>query len=239
MAHAKEGETVAPEPASLHEGLLSRLRDFIVEGHLAPGSRLLERGLCLQMSVSRTPMREALKVLAAEGLVELLPNRGARVSQFTETDVGNLFDVVAGLEFVAGRLACEKITDDGIAAIEQLHYQMYTHYVRHELSEYFKLNQNIHELLVKAADNSILLSHYDSLNARIRRVRFSANLVPRDRWSDAMREHEAIVDALRRRAGEELGLLMFAHMRNKREAACEYLRGAADDEQWAEVPATG
>jgi DNA-binding GntR family transcriptional regulator len=239
MAHAKEGETAAPEPASLHEGLLSRLRDFIVEGHLAPGARLPERELCLQMSVSRTPMREALKVLAAEGLVELLPNRGARVSQFTETDVGNLFDVVAGLEFVAGRLACEKITDDGIAAIEQLHYQMYTHYVRHELSEYFKLNQKIHELLVKAADNSVLLSHYDSLNARIRRVRFSANLVPRDRWSDAMREHEAIVDALRRRAGEELGLLMFAHMRNKREAACEYLRGAADDAQWAEVPATG
>jgi DNA-binding GntR family transcriptional regulator len=239
MAHAKEAATVAPQPASLHEGLLSRLRDFIVEGHLAPGSRVPERELCLQMSVSRTPLREALKVLAAEGLIELLPNRGARVRRFTEADVRNLFDVVAGLEFTAGRLACEKITDDGISAIEELHYQMYTHYVRRELPEYFKLNQKIHESLVEAANNSILLSQYNSLSALIRQVRFSANLTHRDRWGDAMREHEAMVDALRRRAGEELGLLLFEHIRRKREAACEYLREAADDGHSAQVRATG
>jgi DNA-binding GntR family transcriptional regulator len=228
MAPLKESETAAPQPASLHEELLSQLRELIVEGRLAPGSRVPERELSLQLSVSRTPLREALKVLAAEGLIELLPNRGARVRRLTETDVRNLFDVVAGLEFVAGRSACEKITDEGIAAIEQLHYQMYAHYVRRELSEYFRLNQIIHTALVKAADNSLLLSHYDSLNALIRRVRFSANLAHRDRLSEAMREHEAIVDALRRRAGEELGLLMFAHLRNKCEAACECLREAGD-----------
>jgi DNA-binding GntR family transcriptional regulator len=218
----------ASQPASLHEELLSRLRDLIVEGRLAPGSRVPERELSLQLSVSRTPLREALKVLAAEGLIELLPNRGARIRRITETDLRNLFDVVAGLEFVAGRLACEKISDEGIAAIEQLHYQMYTHYLRRELSEYFKLNQSIHKALVEAADNPLLLSHYDGLNALIRRVRFSANLAHRDRLSDAMREHEAIVDALRRRAGEELGLLMFEHLRNKCEAACECLREAGD-----------
>ena len=228
MAPAHESEPAAPQPGSLHEELLSRLRELIVEGRLAPGSRVPERELSLQLSVSRTPLREALKVLAAEGLIELLPNRGARVRRFTETDVRNLFDVVAGLEFVAGRAACEKISDEGIAEIEQLHYQMYTHYVRRELSEYFRLNQIIHTALVKAADNSLLLSHYDSLNALIRRVRFSANLAHRDRLSEAMREHEAIVDALRRRAGEELGLLMFEHLRNKCEAACECLREAGD-----------
>src|SRR3979411_2818269 len=101
MAHAKEGETAAAEPASLHEGLLSRLRCFIVEGHLAPGSRLPERELCLQMSVSRTPMREALKVLAAEGLVELLPNRGARVAHFDESDIENMFGRTGGVVAVA------------------------------------------------------------------------------------------------------------------------------------------
>ncbi len=228
MPPAHGGEPAPAQPGSLHEELLARLRELIVEGRLAPGARVPERELSLQLSVSRTPLREALKVLAAEGLIELLPNRGARVRRFTEADVRNLFEVVAGLEFVAGRAACEKISDAGIAEIEQLHYQMYTHYVRRELSEYFRLNQIIHTALVKAADNSLLLSHYDSLNALIRRVRFSANLAHRDRLNEAMREHEAIVDALRRRAGAELGLLMFEHLRNKCEAACECLREAGD-----------
>jgi DNA-binding GntR family transcriptional regulator len=111
------------------------------------------------------------------------------------------------------------ISDDEIAAIERLHYEMYAHFIRRELSDYFHLNQAIHRAIVDAARNSALQSAYASYNGLIARVRYSANL-HRDRWSEAMREHEAIVDALRRRAGEELGLLMFQHMRNKCAAAC-------------------
>src|SRR4051794_13679452 len=196
-----------------------RMRDFIIEGHLPPGARILERQLCQTLRVSRTPLREALKVLAAEGLIELLPNRGARVRELTETDIRELFDVVAGLEFVAGKAACERISDDEVAAIEHLHYNMYARYMRHELSDYFHLNQAIHQAIVDATRNAALQSAYASYNALIARVRYAANL-HRDRWSEAMREHEAIVDALRRRAGEELGLLMFRHMRSKCAAAC-------------------
>jgi len=202
-----------------------RMRDFIIEGHLPPGARILERQLCQTLGVSRTPLREALKVLAAEGLIELLPNRGARVRELTEKDIREIFDVVAGLEFVAGRAACEVISDDEIAAIEQLHYRMYAHYVRHELSDYFHLNQVIHQAIVDAARNSALQSAYASYNGLIARVRYAANL-HRDRWSEAMREHEEVLDALRRRAGEELGLLMFQHMRNKCAAACGRIQAA-------------
>ena len=217
----KRGED---EPASLHADIVSQLRDFIVEGHLAPGSRIPERELCEKLDISRTPLREALKVLAAEGLVELLPNRGARVRQFFEADIRNLFEVLSGLDFVAGRMACARITDDAIAAIEKLHLEMYTHYLRRELTDYFRINQKIHQAIVDAATNPVLSANFANLNSIVRRLRYSANLVHRDRLGDAMREHEQIVDALKRRSADELGLLMFQHMRGKCDAVCEYLR---------------
>lgn len=221
---------VEGEPASLHADIVSQLRDFIVEGHLAPGSRIPERELCEKFDISRTPLREALKVLAAEGLVELLPNRGARVRQFSEADIRNLFEVLSGLDFVAGRMACARITDDAIAAIEKLHLEMYTHYLRRELTDYFRINQKIHQAIVDAATNPVLSANFANLNSIVRRLRYSANLVHRDRLGDAMREHEQIVDALKRRSADELGMLMFQHMQGKCEAVCEYLR----DQQTAE-----
>ena len=216
-------EIAESQPTSLHDDLLEQLRDYIVEGDLAPGVRIPERELCEKFDVSRTPLREALKVLAAEGLIELLANRGARVRQFSEGDIRNLFEVIAGFDFVAGRLACERISDEGIAQIERIHLEMYTHYMRRELNDYFRLNQQIHQAIVDAAANPVLSANYASANAVIRRLRYAANLNS-DRLGDAMREHEAILDALRRRAGEELGLRMFDHMQRKREAVCQYLR---------------
>jgi DNA-binding GntR family transcriptional regulator len=214
---------VEDEPTSLHAGLVGRLRDYIVEGHITPGVRVPERELCERFNVSRTPLREALKVLAAEGIIELLPNRGARVRHFSEADIRHLFQVISGLDFVAGRLVCTRITDEEIAEIERLHLEMYSHYLRHELADYFRLNQKIHQAIVDASGNPVLSANYANLNAVIRRLRYSANLVRRDRLGEAMREHEQIVDALRRRAGEELSMLMFEHMQRKCDAVCEYL----------------
>ncbi len=214
---------VEDEPSSLHADLVSRLRDYIVEGHLTPGIRVPERELCERFNVSRTPLREALKVLAAEGLIELLPNRGARVRQFSEEDIRHLFQVIAGLDFVAGRLVCQRITDEEIAGIERLHLEMYTYYLRHELADYFRLNQAIHQAIIDATGNPVLSANYANLNAVVRRLRYSANLVRRDRLGDAMREHEQIIDALRCRAGEALGMLMYEHMQRKCEAVCEHL----------------
>jgi DNA-binding GntR family transcriptional regulator len=227
LLRAEALRLVETEPASLHRGLVGQLRDYLVEGDLEPGARVPERELCERFAVSRTPLREALKVLAAEGLIELLPNRGARVRQFTQADIRDLFEVIAGLDFVAGRLAAARMSDAQIAEIEALHLEMYAHYLRRELADYFRLNQRIHQTIVDAAGNRVLSANYANLNAVVRRLRYSANLVRRDRLSDAMREHEAIVDALRRRAGDELGLLMHEHMLRKCEAVCEHLREQA------------
>jgi DNA-binding GntR family transcriptional regulator len=178
--------------------------------------------------VSRTPLREALKVLASEGLIELLPNRGARVRVLDEHDIRELFDLVGGLEALAGRLACEYISGDQYAEIERLHHEMYAFYLHRDMHGYFKINQLIHGKIVAAARNSALSMSYAAYTGQISRIRYSANLAKkRDRWGEAMREHEAILDALRRRDGNELSNILFQHLRNKQSAAIEYLNNPA------------
>ncbi|MFC3124221.1 GntR family transcriptional regulator [Pseudoroseomonas globiformis] len=212
--------TTARPGGTLHDGLLAALRDFIVEGTLPDGARVPERALCERFNISRTPLREALKVLAAEGLIELLPNRGARIRELRAGEVREMFDVMGGLEALAGRLACERITEDEFAAIERAHHDMYRFFLRRDMHGYFHCNQLIHEMIVAAAGNATLSATYAALAGRIRRVRYSANMAKdRDRWGEAMREHEAMLDALRRREGRELSDILFQHLRNKLRAA--------------------
>ncbi len=219
------GPDRAREDQSLHDETLTRLRDYIVEGSIPEGGRVPERQLCEMLKISRTPLREALKVLASEGLVELLPNRGARVRPLSEHDLAELFDVMGGLEGLAGRLACEHITDAEIAEIERLHYEMYGFYLHRDMHGYFHVNQLIHQKIVEASRNATLKSAYANFAGRICRVRYSANFArKRERWGEAMREHETILDALRRRAGSELSDILFKHLRNKRTAAVEHLK---------------
>jgi DNA-binding GntR family transcriptional regulator len=214
---------------SLHGEILTRLRDHVVEGNIPDGARVPERQLCEMFGISRTPLREALKVLAAEGLIDLLPNRGARVRQLSRRDLEELFEVMGGLESLAGRLACESITDGEIAEIERLHYEMYGHYLHRDMHNYFQINQRIHEKIVEASRNETLRATYANFAGRLRRVRYSANFArKRQRWGEAMREHEAILDALRRRAGSELSDILFHRLRNKRAAAVEHLAEMED-----------
>jgi DNA-binding GntR family transcriptional regulator len=214
----------AREEASLHGEILGRLRDYLVEGNIPDGHRIPERQLCEMLGISRTPLREALKVLAAEGLVDLLPNRGARVRPLSEQDLAELFDIMGGLEGLAGRLACENITDQEIVEIERLHYEMYGFYLHRDMHGYFRVNQLIHQMIVGASRNATLRETYANFAGRIRRVRYSANFARRrERWGEAMREHEMILEALRRRAGAELSDILFRHLRNKRLAAVEHL----------------
>jgi DNA-binding GntR family transcriptional regulator len=218
------------EESSLHDEILGRLRDYLVEGNIPEGNRIPERQLCEMLGISRTPLREALKVLASEGLVELLSNRGARVRQLSEQDIAELFDIMGGLEALAGRLACENITEQEIGEIERLHYEMYGFYLHRDMHGYFNANQRIHQKIVEASRNLTLRDTYANFAGRIRRVRYSANFArKRERWGEAMREHEIILEALRRRAGAELSDVLFRHLRNKRHAAVEHLNETPND----------
>jgi DNA-binding GntR family transcriptional regulator len=222
----KRGPTPFPEPiarVSLHDELVARLRDMVIEGEIAPGSRVPERELCQRFHVSRTPLREALKVLAADGLIQLAPNRGARVAELTEADVEEMFPVMGALEALAGELAASRITEEGLAEVRALHYQMVLHHKRGELAPYFRLNQQIHEKILEAAGNPTLVALYRGLAGRIRRARYLANMSAQ-RWARAVEEHEAILAALEARDGPRLGALLKDHLKNKCETVKEALQ---------------
>lgn len=215
--------TAMPEPItrrSLHDEVVSRLRDLIVEGEFRPGTRINERLLCERFAISRTPLREALKVLANEGLVELTPNRGATVAEFTLRDVEEMFPVMGALEALAGELACQRITEAELAEIRALHYQMVVHFQKGELPEYFHLNQAIHEAMLAAARNPTLSNIFRSLSGRVSPARFRANM-SRARWTRAVEEHEKILKALEARNGPLLASLLKEHLSNKGETVRE------------------
>lgn len=216
--------------ATLHDELVGRLRDLIVEGDLAPGVKVPERQLCERFGVSRTPLREALKVLASEGLLDLSPNRGATVARLTVADLDEMFPVMGALEALAGNLACARITDEEIAEIRALHYQMILHHTRRELPQYFRLNQRIHQCIMAAANNGTLSRMYASLAGRIRRARYMANMT-QERWDRAVEEHEAILEALTQRDGAHLGRILQEHLHNKGETVKESLLTEPTPEQ--------
>jgi DNA-binding GntR family transcriptional regulator len=207
---------------SLHNELADRLRHMIVEGELAPGEKLAEKELCLQFGVSRTPLREAMKVLATEGLVLLTPNRGCAVAKLTLADLDEAFPIMGALEALSGELACLHITDAELARIRDLHERMVRKYEAGALSDYFKLNEQIHQLILSAARNPTLSQMQLSLSGRVRRARYMANMSPA-RWTRAVAEHEKILEALSARDGKRLAVLLKEHLANKLQTVKEAL----------------
>lgn len=204
------------ERRPLHHALVDRLRHMITEGTLEPGGKISERELCEQFGVSRTPLREALNLLAAEGLVSITPHRGASVTELTLADLEECFPVMGALEAVSGRLACQNATEAEIAAIRARHAEMVAHYEAGRLQDYFRCNEAIHDAILEAARNPTLAQMSRSLAGRVRRARYRANMTPA-RWARAVAEHLEILSALEARDAERLGRVLNEHLANKLE----------------------
>jgi DNA-binding GntR family transcriptional regulator len=217
---------VIPIPrAALHEQVAHRLRQMLVEGRIAPGAKLNERELSELLNVSRTPLREAIKMLAAEGLVELVPNRGAIAVSLTEADVLNTFEVMAGLEAQSGELAAERITPQELAEIQAMHFEMLAAYTRRDLSVYYTINARIHNAISGAARNPVLAQVYAQVNARLQALRFRSNQ-DGEKWKRAVKEHDRMIEALAAHDGAAMREVLLTHLRNKRDVVLEQLREA-------------
>ena len=214
----------ARRSATLPQTIALRLRELITEGDLAPGARLNERALCDRLGVSRTPLREAFRLLAADGLVELEPNRGASVVALSVRDVRELFEVMGTLEALAGELACRRIGDDEVAELKALTFEMLACHARSDLPAYYRINHAIHDRIAIAAANEMLRRTYESLNARIQNLRFRSNF-DRAKWDLAAREHVQMVELLERRDGAGLAALLRGHLARKCDAVLETLDG--------------
>ena len=214
------------EPSTLHANLVKRIRELVIEGDLEPGAKVPERILCERFNVSRTPLREALKTLASEGWLEILPHKGARVTRLSEEDVDQMFPIMGALEALSGELGCANVSEEQFAEIRALHYQMVLHYTRRELAPYFQINQLIHEKILAAAAPPLLVQMYQTLSGRIRHARYVANM-SEDRWAQAIEEHEEMLSSLASRDGQSLANVLRRHLSNKCETVKAHLRQEA------------
>jgi DNA-binding GntR family transcriptional regulator len=212
---------------SLHKELVPLLRDMVIGGELQPGDKIHEPKLCERFGVSRTPLREALKVLAAEGLVQITPNRGAMVARITRQEIDELFPIMGVLEGLAGELAAERMKKRDFARLADLHNRMVGHYERREWASYIKLNKAIHDSIFAIAGNESLTALYNTLMVRIHSVRYIAKK-SESRWAEAVDDHNRLMAALEARDGALAGAILREHLRHKAEMVHEALGEGLD-----------
>ena len=210
VATLKSTSSLRPAGRTLHEAVTDSIRDKIVEGDLRPGQAIDENALTTELKVSRTPVREALKVLAGEGLVDIQANRGSFVAVASAEEIRSLLEVLAELEGLAAKLACKRATNTNLRVLRGLHDDMTDAFRRREKQEYFRLNQAIHDEISKASDNPFLFETHQHYTRRVRRIRYLSN-IDDENWERSIREHEAIIEALEARDSRRARRLAAAH----------------------------
>lgn len=222
-------ETILPPDApdgdvtAVAEWVADVLRDRIIKGVLPAGARIVERKLSAELDVSRTPIREALKLLQADSLIDISRHKGAQVKAYTAQQALELFDVIASLESLAAERLAERITQDQLDTLEQLHAEMLTRYHAGEADAYFDVNSEIHDTILMTCGNPILQQMHTKMMARARRGRFMAIMDP-DRLRSAVEEHEQLMVAFRSKNAEAARQIWRKHLLNTGQSVTDVLR---------------
>lgn len=224
-----DGSSISIARSSLPQAAADRLRTLITEGVLAPGMRLNERELSEQLGVSRTPLREAFRMLAADGLLVQLPNRGVQVVALSREDVCYAFEVMAGLEGLAGELAAGNATENDLGALRALQSDMEAAHARADLPAYYRANRAIHDRISAIAANPVLTQMQHTLNVRLHALRFRSNL-NRDKWDRAVAEHRSMLAALAAHDGGALRDLLVRHLQAKLQVVLETMKRPGGEE---------
>jgi DNA-binding GntR family transcriptional regulator len=200
---------VAAQP--LPQQIAAYLRDLIIHDVLKPGERIREVPLAADLNVSRTPLRDALKILAVERLVDLAPNRGAVVTDLSIEEMRDLLRVYSSLEALGAQMACERAQPADITAIHGWQDEMLAAFEQNDRLRYFRANQAFHISIIKASRNASLIEVHGQLNLRLYRVRYLAIIQQQD-WTFVSSQHEAILAALDQRDGPLLSRLLVEHL---------------------------
>lgn len=209
--------------SSLHDEVAAQLRERIFAGELPPGSFLDEVRLAQEMNISRTPLREALKVLTAEGLVRHEPRRGCFVNEVTEQDLDEIFPVIGLLEGRCAYEAAQHASDADIETLEVLHQRLAKHAKARRINEYYEANFAIHEAIIRLADNRWLASVIADLRKILRLARLQQLHAP-GRLDQSLSEHLAVFAALKARDADGAEAAMRTHLQRQREALRELAR---------------
>lgn len=208
---------------SLHDQVAQQLRDLIFAGELSPGAFVDETRLCEQLAISRTPLREALKVLTAEGLIRHEPRRGCFVNEVTEQDLDDIFPVIALLEGRCAFEAAQQASDADLAALDGLHRQLEDSAAQGRIRDYYAANYAIHEAIIAIAGNKWLAQVISDLRKILKLARLQQLNAP-GRLNQSLAEHMAIFAALKARDAEGADAAMRTHLTRQREALRQLAR---------------
>ena len=198
-------------PASLHEEVAARLRTMVFERQLAPGQWIDELALAADWHISRTPLREALKVLAAEGLVTLVPRQGCKVTELSEDDADDLFPVMALLEGRCAHEAVRKATPAALKRLRNLHEALEKHAAAHDVDGYYRANHEFHAFVQSMAENRWLDRATNDLRRFVRLLR-GRQLNLAGRFEKSIGEHRALIDAIEKGDAALAERLMHDHL---------------------------
>jgi DNA-binding GntR family transcriptional regulator len=207
----------------MHEKAASMLREQIFAGALAPGSFIDEATLCERLKISRTPLREALKVLSAEGLIRHEPRRGCFVNEVTEQDLDEIFPVIALLEGRCAFEAARHASEADLEVLQALHLKLEKHAKAKRIVDYYETNYIIHEAIITLASNRWLAQVIADLRKILKLARLQQLNAP-GRLAQSLSEHLAVFAALKARDCEGAEAAMRTHLTRQREALREMFR---------------
>jgi DNA-binding GntR family transcriptional regulator len=195
------------EKKTLHEEIANNLRELIISGELQEGDKIKEDELCSSMGISKTPLREALRVLSVEGLIKLVPNRGSFVSTPTFEEIREMFDVMSVLEGICARAAAEKMSAKDLAALEKLHDRLENNFKRRAQREYIRINNQFHSFVQELAGNRTLNQIVNGLRQKIF-----------ERFEQSIQEHRDLIEAFRKKDPKKVETLMRRHLKKQCDA---------------------
>lgn len=210
-----------------HDSVLEQLRRMIIRCELQPGDRISEADLGQAFGVSRTPLREALKILAAEQLIDIRPHKGAVVADISLETISETFELMSALESMAGPLVCERVSNIELQRLEDLVDAMDACHDKNDLMQYFELNSEFHNQIITITGSKVLHRVYVEMFGKLQRARYSVNYNLK-RWLESSAEHRWIMEALRARDGEELGRRLKEHNVRTEVAVIAGLKEATD-----------
>jgi DNA-binding GntR family transcriptional regulator len=220
LAGASSSRKRVIERQALPDELAGRLRDMITRGELQPGSRINTPRLCSRFGVSRTPLREALKILATEGLVQLMPNRSAIVQRVTDDVINELIPIIGALAALAGRIACARLDDHILAEFGAMHERLLHHLDQGDETSYMEVESSFLAMVFAVAGNETLTKFYETLTMKLQWQ--SACHHSMSEWKQTFEVHKQLLHALQLRDGELWALVLYRHVLHR---AALLLRG--------------
>ncbi len=205
------------------EAAFEKIKEAIIKGHFKPGEKLVEQTLAQEMGVSRTPVREAIRRLEAEGFVVSIPRKGVVVSRADKEEIVQLYSIRAELEGLAARWAIENADEDDIRKLDEAISRMEETAASGDLDGVVQSNALFHDAIAQASKSRILCTLLKTLQDNIQRFRFQSLHLP-GRPEAALAEHKEIVAAIKEKKTEEADRLLKEHLQNARAAALAHMK---------------